>query len=276
MRAFETGDNELETHDNLILADGGLRLERGRISRLVLARPEVRNALTQAMWEGIAEAADRVARDDAVRVLVVTGEGDKAFSGGADIAEFPTTYATPEAAAAYNGAVRRAQAAIAALPIPVIAEVRGACFGGGCGLALHCDLRFAARSARFAITPARLGLAYSFDDTARLVALVGPARAKDVLMSGRALPADEALAIGMADRVVADGELADTVQAYAEGLAALSPASIRVAKATVEEIAAGRTAPSTEVRAAFEATFSGPDFAEGYAAFMEKRKPDFG
>ncbi|NKB26123.1 MAG: enoyl-CoA hydratase [Rhodobacteraceae bacterium] len=259
----------------LRLADGGLRLDLGRIAQLTLCRPQARNALTRAMWDGLAEAAARINANDPTRVLVISGEGDKAFSAGADIAEFPETYATKATTDAYNGAVRQAQAAIAAVAMPTIAEVRGACFGGGCGLALHCDLRFAAETARFAITPARLGLAYSFEDTARLVTHVGAARAKDILMSGRVVCASEALGIGLVDRVLPDADLAAAVADYANSLAALSKDSIRIAKMTINAIAKGDAAPSPEFRQAFEATFAGPDFAEGSRAFMEKRAPKF-
>jgi enoyl-CoA hydratase/carnithine racemase len=227
------------------------------------------------MWQGISEIADDIVADKKTRVLVISGDGDKAFSAGADIAEFPKTYQTAESTQTYNAAVRLAQAKVAALPLPVIAEIRGICFGGGCGLALHCDLRFAETGARFAITPARLGLAYSFADTARLVTAVGPARAKDILFSGRTLLADEALDIGLIDRIVAPDVLAKTVAEYAAALAGLSQISIRTAKQTVEAISAGATQQSDELQAAIEATFSGADFSEGYAAFLEKRKPDF-
>jgi enoyl-CoA hydratase/carnithine racemase len=261
--------------NTLTLADGGLRLEFGRIARLTLNRPQARNALTHAMWDSLSDVAARVLSDESIRVLVVKGEGDKAFSAGADIAEFPETYATAKATDAYNTSVRRAQAAIAALPIPTIAEVRGACFGGGCGLALHCDLRFAASTARFAITPARLGLAYSFEDTARLVSLVGPARSKDILMSGRVVAAEDAFGIGLVDRVVDEPDLTATVAEYCETLASLSQASIRVAKMTIDAVSRGDTEATPALREAFAATFSGPDFAEGYRAFMEKRAPNF-
>ena len=260
-----------------VLAEGGLRLDRdGAVVRLTLSRPAARNALTLAMWQGIDTVAAALAADASARVLVISGEGEKAFSAGADIAEFPETYATPESTAAYNATVRRAQAAIADLPFPVIAAVRGACFGGGCGLALHSDLRFASLGSCFAVTPARLGLAYSFADTRRLVALVGPARAKDILFSGRTLEADEALSIGLIDWVIPDEKLDQAVETYAGGLASLSQTSIRIAKAMIDTIAQGAAEPTPELEQAFQASFSGADFKEGYAAFMEKRKPDFG
>jgi len=258
-------------------ADEGLRLSHsGAVARLTLNRPEARNALTFAMWRALPEVAEMLASDRNCRVLVLTGKGEKAFSAGADIAEFPETYATPETARNYNAAVRSAQAAISELPFPVIAEIRGVCFGGGCGLAMHADLRFAAHDATFAITPAKLGLAYSFADTRRLVSLAGPAHAKDILFSGRVLSAKEALRIGLIDRAVAPEDLCRTVDDYSQTLSHLSATSIRLAKATIEAISRGETEASDELRRDFEAAFGGPDFTEGYSAFMEKRKPDFG
>ena len=259
-----------------VFADGGIRLSlSGTVARLTLSRPETRNSLTSAMWSALPRIAADLAADRSARVLVITGAGDRAFSAGADISEFPKTYANPEAARRYNQEVRSAQAAVATLPIPVIAEIRGACFGGGCSLALHCDLRFADETAHFAITPAKLGLAYSFEDTKRLVSTVGPSRAKDILCSGRTLSSGEAHRVGLIDFVCPSAELGDAVADYASQLSGVSQASIRVAKATVDSIAAGADEADAELRAAFEATFSGPDFAEGCAAFREKRKPVF-
>ena len=259
-----------------VFAGGDLRLLRAdSIARLTLARPEALNSLTFAMWTALPGILEDLAADGSVRVLVIAGSGTRAFSAGADIGELPEIFANRETTQRYNAAVRAAQASLAALPVPTIAEIRGSCFGGGCGLTLHCDLRFADRTARFAITPARLGLAYSFEDTARLVSVVGPARAKDMLFSGRALSCDEALSFGLIDRVVSPPDLGRAVADYVESLTAVSQASIRVTKATVNSIAAGDREAGADLRAAFEATFSGPDAVEGYAAFMEKRKPNF-
>jgi enoyl-CoA hydratase/carnithine racemase len=208
-------------------------------------------------------------------VLILTGEGET-FSAGADISEFADSYASPEEAVRTNATVRAGQAAVATLSKPVIARIRGACVGGGCGLALSADLRFAASDARLGITPARLGLAYSFADTKQLVDVVGPARAKDILFSARLIGAEEALTMGLVDRCLPPGALEAETRAYAESLAGLSQVSIRTAKAMIEAVRAGADTETDALRAAFEASFAGADFAEGYRAFLDKRRPEFG
>lgn len=253
-------------------ADGRLILTPGRIARLTLNAPASRNAIAGAMWAALPTIAGRIAADPDIRVLVVTGAGG-AFSAGADISEFEQTYATPESAAMANALVRDGQQAIRDLPLPVLAMIDGACVGGGCGLALSCDLRLAADTAFFAITPARLGIAYPAADTWRLVEKVGPARAKDILFSARRLPASEALSIGLIDRVHSPETLESETMAYAETLAALSPASHRVTKAMVNALSSPPDAAHLD--ATHAALFSGPDFAEGRRAFLEKRKPAF-
>ena len=248
-------------------ACGGLLLEVGEIARLILDRPDRRNAMTAAMWAAVPEICDRVVQDQ-TRVLVVTGAGDKAFCAGADISEFATVYGTPEATDTYNGDVRTAQARLRDLACVTIAEVRGVCYGGGCGLALACDFRVASRESDFAITPAKLGLAYSPADTWQLIEKVGMPRAKDLLLTGRAVTAREALEIGLIDRID------ETAVALADHLASLAPAALRAIKA----ICNGLSEPSLrpDLQATFEATFAGPEFREGYSAFLEKRQPNFG
>jgi enoyl-CoA hydratase/carnithine racemase len=262
--------------DVRLFADGQLRLSGpGPVATLELNQPERHNAVSSAMWRALPEAVAAIEADAAIRVVLVRGAGGRAFSAGADISEFAAIYSDPERTAAYNAAVRAGQAALRHLERPVIAVVDGVCVGGGCGIALACDLRFASTAARFAITPARLGLAYSYADTAQLVEKVGPARAKDILFSGRMLPADEALAIGLIDRVVAPEELEGVVRNYAADLALLSQTSIRAAKAIVNMLVDdGAETPAEAARIA-DASFTGEDFQEGFQAFMEKRKPRF-
>lgn len=259
-------------------ADGRLRLFPGRIAAIELAAPDRLNAIGQAMWAALPAICARLAGAAGVRVVILRGAtaaDGPVFSAGADIAEFAEAFATPERAAAYNGRVRAANAALAALPMPVIARIAGPCIGGGCGLALACDLRFAAEGARLGITPARLGIGYSWEDTAALVAVVGPARARDLLFSARLIDAAEALSIGLVDRVLPADDLDAAIGAYAEAVAALSPATIRHAKATVAALAAGEAGRAGALRKEFAALFTGPDAAEGLAAFRDRRRPQF-
>jgi enoyl-CoA hydratase/carnithine racemase len=257
-------------------ADGRLTLKAGPIATLTLDSPATRNALSQSMWTALPLIADRIAQDDSIRAVIVTGAGG-VFSAGADISEFEQVYATKASAAAYNATVRAGQAAIRHIPQPVIAMIHGPCVGGGCGLSLSCDLRFAGAGAVFAITPAKLGIAYSPADTAQLVEKVGVARAKDILFSARRLTADEALSIGLIDRLCPDEALQDTVTAYATDLADLSPASLRATKSIVNSLSPlpGETNGTRALDQTFAALFTGPDFAEGRSAFLERRKPAF-
>lgn len=247
----------------------------GSVATLTLNRPDKANALSLEMWRAIPGLVRMVTENPDAKVLVVRGSGDRVFSAGADIQEFKEVFATPEAAKIYNVAVRKGQQALADCPKPVLAMVYGPCVGGGCGIALCCDLRFAADTARFGITPAKLGLAYSFADTRQLVSTVGPARAKDILFSGRLIPAPEALALGLADRVVPSAQLADAVTAYVDQLCSVSQYSLRTAKATINAIASGADTATPELLNRFEASFQGEDFREGYRAFLEKRPPSF-
>jgi enoyl-CoA hydratase len=277
LRRCMTGCEGDATMTTETYADGRLTLVPGRIATLTLNAPATRNAMTRAMWEALPVIAGRVGGNTDIRVLLVTGAGG-AFSAGADISEFEEVYATAQSAQAYNACVRAGQAALRAIPQPVIAMIDGPCVGGGCGIALSCDLRFAASGAGFAITPARLGIAYSAADTAQLVEKVGPARAKDILFSARRLPASEALSIGLIDRLCPEDSLLSTVTDYADSLAALSPATMQVTKAIINGLTCVPGEPSTDwadIDNRFAALFNGPDFAEGRAAFAARRKPAF-
>jgi enoyl-CoA hydratase/carnithine racemase len=256
-------------------ANGEIRLLRdGGIAIIELNRPGKKNAISQAMWQGLAAIAAQLEADETCRTVIVRGAGGN-FSAGADIGEFEAVYASAQSAAQYNAVVRAAQLALRELPRPVIAMVEGVCVGGGCGIALACDLRFAASNARFAITPARLGIAYSFADTAQLVEKVGPARAKDILFSARMLDAPEALATGLVDRVHPQDALEGEVMAYAAQLSALSQTSIRAAKAMINAMGAPDKADAASFDQVFAESFSGPDFAEGREAFLARRAPKF-
>ncbi len=255
--------------------EAGLRLERaGAVAELVLARPERQNAIGRATWRALAEHCLALDADPTVRVVVVRGE-PPSFSAGADIAEFAEVFADASAAHAYNELVQLALNRLEQLGKPTIAQIGGSCIGGGCGLAVACDLRFAASDARFGITPAKLGLAYSLGDVRRLVNLIGPARAKDLLFSARLIDAQEALRLGLVERVVPPDELTGAVHAYAQTLLTLSGNSQRLIKQITGLVLGGAVDESTASRALRDSAVGHPDFAEGRRAFLEKRRPRF-
>jgi enoyl-CoA hydratase/carnithine racemase len=247
-----------------------LRLERhGPIAHLILDRAAKRNAITQTMWERFPVLIGEAMADPAIRVLVLRAAEPGAFSAGADIAEFASGARDPHWRARNQAAIAAAQLALTRAAKPTIALVEGDCVGGGCGLAIACDLRVATAAARFGITPAKLGLVYSLHDTKLLVDLVGPAQAKRILFTAELIDATEAHRIGLVDLLDADA------LALAERIAANSAHTAREAKAMVRRILDGQAEDDGETRALFADAFDGPDFAEGVAAFLEKRRPVF-
>ncbi|NJP65783.1 enoyl-CoA hydratase/isomerase family protein [Streptomyces spiramenti] len=232
------------------------------VATLTLRNPAKRNALTPAMWRALAGLVRELADDPAVRVLVLTGHGGT-FSAGADIAALRSGTAPRELASA-------AEEALAAFPGPTLAVIRGHCVGGGCQLAVACDLRFASEDALLGVTPARLGLVYPPGATARLARLVGPATAKYLLFSAELMGARRALACGLLNEVLAATELADRVAAFTATLAARSLLTQRAAKEFVDHGPDGAhlerwARPGNAER----------ELAEGVAAFTERREPRF-
>jgi len=238
------------------MVTGELVLTRdGPLATLMITNPAKRNAMTAAMWAALPGVLDTLAADPAVRVLVLAGAGGT-FCAGADIAE--------AAAIARHGddsLAVAAERALAAFPKPVVARIDGFCVGGGCQLAVACDLRVAAASARFGVTPAKLGIVYPPATTRRLAALVGPARAKLLLYTAELFDAAAAERWGLADLVVPDDALAATVGELAATIAARSQLTLRAAKAVL----GGAPVPEQD-----EA-----ELAEGVAAFAARRPPKF-
>jgi enoyl-CoA hydratase/carnithine racemase len=257
----------VKNHDTLVLdADGP-------VATLTINRPDRRNALTLDMFAAIPGLVRRAAATDGVRALVLRGAGTAAFSAGADIGEFEAVRATPDQAAHYDDVVSAAEDALEAFPGPVIAAISGFCYGGGCNLALACDIRFASPGARLAITPAKLGLVYPLRSTKRLVDLVGPSRAKMILMSGAELDAPRAESLGLVDEVCSD--LEDAVASFTALLGSRSAVTQRAVKETVRRITDGVTRDDAEHAALRAAGLSAPDYAEGVRAFLERRPPVF-
>jgi len=243
----------------------------GLVGTLTLDRQGRRNAISHAMWRGIPGALAALA---GVRVVVLRGAGGH-FAAGADISEFETVYGSREAAADYAVSMAGAMDAVLGCDKPVLAAVSGNCIGGAVAMTLCCDVCFADDTANFAVTPAKLGIAYSFADTRRLVARIGAPAARDLLFSARRIDAAAALAVGLVDRVFPAGELDTAIGDYASLLAGASPASQRVAKDFVARAVAGQVFEDAATRAAYLDILEGPDSLEGRAAFWEKRKPRF-
>jgi enoyl-CoA hydratase/carnithine racemase len=243
------------------------------LARIRLNRPQRRNAILEAMWRALPELCRRIEAAPEALVVIVEGAGDH-FSAGADIGEFDSAFRDAESRRDYFEAIQAGLKALLALEQPTIAALRGNAIGAGLAIGLCCDLRFCAEDAYLAITPAKLGLLYGFVETGRLVDLIGPSRAKDMLYSARRVESAEALAIGLIDRLVATARLNETVETYARDLAGLSQLSIRGAKFAVEA-ARGVDMETPTFRRRIEEAAHGEDSLEGRRAFAEKRPPRF-
>jgi enoyl-CoA hydratase/carnithine racemase len=248
----------------------------GSIGWLVLNNPARHNALSLVMYGAIERMVARFGADPEIRVIAVTGAGERAFVSGADISEFAEKRATPAQIAEYDALSERASVALETVAKPTIAMIRGYCIGGGLDLALRTDLRIASEDSRFGVPAARLGLGYGFSDVKRLVDMVGPAYAKEILYTGRQFTAGEALAMGLVHRAVPVAALAEAVAKLAETLAANAPLTIQAMKRSVAEAVKDPGARDlAAVAALVEACFDSADYAEGRRAFMEKRRPEF-
>jgi enoyl-CoA hydratase/carnithine racemase len=248
----------------------------GAVATLRINRPQSRNAISLDMYQAIPDLMRELDDDDSVAVVVLRGAGEKAFAAGADISEFERVRGNATSARTYNEFVSAAEFAVERIAKPTIAMVHGYCIGGGCGLALACDLRFADANGRFAITPGKLGLVYSLDSTKRLVDLVGPSRAKWVLMSGEQMDAPTALRLGLVDEVLAPEELATRTYDFARLLTTRAQYSVRAAKQIVARIRSGQVEDDAETTRLRNESFDTADYAEGVRAFLEKRAPRFG
>lgn len=245
----------------------------GSVARVTLNRPDRRNAVTAKMWVEMADLFARLAGDRAVRALVLTGAGDH-FCGGADIGEFSELRSSAEDGLEYERDADRCVEALMAMPQPTLAAVRGFCLGGGCALAMACDFRLAAPTARFGIPAARLGVVYGPLHSRNLLALVGATRAKDLLFSARRFDAGEAARLGFADLV--NGDVLTAAERLALQFADNAPLSLAGAKLIVNALAHGQAAEQTEaIHSVLRQSLESADYREGIRAFLEKRRPVF-
>jgi enoyl-CoA hydratase/carnithine racemase len=254
----------------------GFRLEiDGVVGTLVIDRPEKRNALTNAMWCDIPRVLDIAGSEPAIKVLVVRGAGHYAFSAGADIEEYRAGAGNVDWARRSRETVAAGLEAFRAFEKPTIASIRGHCVGGGVGIALACDFRIAERSARFAIPPAKLGLVYPFSDTRNLVQLVGPARAKMLLFTGKSFTAKQAFDWGFVEEVTSGDKLDVRVRSLADSIGSVSQGSVEGMKRIVSLVLDGAVEEPEDARRLSEAALLGADHKKGVAAFLEGRNPNF-
>ena len=246
---------------------------RGPVAWVTFNRPHARNAMTFAMYDRLAEICDEVQGDSDVRVLVLTGAGDKAFVAGTDISQFQT-FTNPEHALAYEEHLDGVIGRLEGLARPTIAAIRGYAVGGGASMALACDMRFCTPDARLGVPIARtLGNCLSMTNYARLIDLIGPARAKDLIFRARMIEAEDLKAVGLANEIVAPDALESRVQEVAEQIASHAPLTIQVTKEAIRRILAHRRLPRAEDLVL--KAYMSEDFREGVRAFLEKRKPEW-
>jgi enoyl-CoA hydratase len=244
---------------------------RGPVAVLTFNRPAARNAMTWAMYEGLHAACEYVDGDARVRVFVLQGAGDRAFVAGTDIGQFQT-FATAADALGYEERISRYVGRLEAVQKPTIALIRGYCVGGGAVVALACDLRLASPDAQFGVPIARtLGNTLSVENVARLLALLGDARTKELLFTARLVAADEARAVGLYNEVVPAEQLAARTYELAEQIAANAPLTLRSIKEAVRRVRAhGRLERADDL---LLMCYLSADFQEGVRAFLAKRPP---
>jgi enoyl-CoA hydratase/carnithine racemase len=249
--------------------------EKG-VASLVVTNPRRMNAMTLGMWSSVPALVARAMDDPSVRVIVVSGAGDKAFCAGADISEFGDQRTGEEAVRAYDEAVSLATRALAEAEKPVLALIRGLAFGGGLALALSCDLRIAATTARFRIPAARLGLGYAYESVEALVARIGLGPASDLLLTARIVDGAEAERLGLLTKAWAPGIFEDKASACIGLIAQNAPLTLRALKKSLMETQKphGQRDRAGAERL-IEACFRSADYLEGQASFLEKRTPAF-
>jgi enoyl-CoA hydratase len=249
---------------------------KGPIGWLVWDNQSKRNALSPPMYPDALTVIETFEADPSVKIVVMRGAGERAFVSGADISSFAKTRADAAAVERTRAVPDQLRHAMLHMEKPLIAMIRGYCLGGGLGMALNADIRFASSDSQFGIPAAHRGVAYAPEGLKQLVDLVGPSVAKDIMFSARRLPADEALRVGLVNRVVEPEELEAVTVEYAETLAANAPLSIRASKYFINQLGLERAERNEARMAAMrQEAADSEDFKEATRSFMEKRRPVF-
>jgi enoyl-CoA hydratase len=246
----------------------------GAVATLVLNNPESLNAFTENSWRLLGETMRALSAEEGLRCVILRGAGEKAFAAGADIAEFERVRCDSRAAKQYGALIHEAMQSVAQCRHPTLAQIHGVCVGGGLEIAAMCDLRICGASSRFGIPINKLGLVMAYGELQGLLSVVGRAVALEILLEGRVFGADEALAKGLVNRVVAEDRVADECRTVAERIAAGAPLVARWHKKFIRRI--GDPAPISEAEwdEGF-ACFDSEDYRTGRAAFLAKAKPEF-
>jgi enoyl-CoA hydratase/carnithine racemase len=257
-------------------AAGALVVSRdGGVVTIRLDRPDKHNAISFAMWSALGRLMPVLAGDDSVDVVLLRGTPGGPFSAGADISEFTSLRAEPEGARRYSDAVAAGEQALITFPKPTIALVEGFAIGGGTQVAVACDLRVCDTTSRFGITPAKLGIIYALGSTARLVETVGAAWARWILLTGDLLDAEDALRIGLVHEVLAPGDVEERAYDLADRLSQRARISLTAGKDLIDRAYAGRVEEDADVVDLYLQSWTSQEYAEGVAAFLAKRPPDF-
>ncbi len=265
----DTINNSADADEDVVLVE-----RDGAIATVLFNRPAKRNAFNLAMCRRIKEVFDGLSADDSVRCVVLRGAGDKAFTAGADINEFAKVRTDKASSRAYNETSKAAQVAVRDCRHPVIAMIRGYCLGGGAGFALMCDIRIATRSSQFGITAKKLANYYSAHAMEALLAAVGRPKALEILLEGEIFDADEALRIGMVNRLVDDAALEEETLAAAQRIADGAPLAAQYHKKMLYRLTGDAPLTEAELEEVHSAADT-EDYEIGYRAFQNKEKPRF-
>lgn len=246
------------------------------IGWIVFNQPQKLNAVSYEMWQALPIVLDQFARDEEVRVVILKGEGEKAFISGADISQFGEKRSTMEAVLEYNAASDCASRALQEFPKPMLAMIHGYCIGGGVAVAIACDIRIASDDTRYAIPAGKLGLGYRFAGVKRLIDLVGPSFTAEIFFTARQFNAQEALQMGLVNRVVPVAELERYTLDYANTIAGNAPLTLASIKRSIIEWHRDPDKRDLELaQKLVDECYDSEDYKEGRTAFMEKRKPVF-
>lgn len=254
-----------------------IRVEReGHLARLIINRPEKRNALNMETLAALPRVTAELDNDPSIRVVIVRGAGDKAFSAGGDISEFSQYWGSREDARKWHSTLVGGIDSVFLMTTPTVACIHGPAIGAGCEVAAACDFRLTAEDGRFGITSSRLGFPFPYHNAVRLVSLIGPAQAKRLLLTSEILDAAEALRIGLVNKVVAKDGLEDAVLDLAGVLAERAPMAQKASIKVINDVLQDPSLSGVEDQEAmFAKCFTGNDLKEGVAAFMERRPPVF-